>query len=172
MPLKVEKKYESVRKLIDTVAIRFWEKYRGDREEIFAESRLHFMKAFRTYNKRHAKFSTYVWLKVWNGLLDTKRKQARQASKLNKVTLEFSTVKKKEKFELDKFLSQISDDARFVVDLALNPTPSTEWYLKQKDYRRQLGQVMRKIIKSQLRRRGWNSSRIVSAFKEVRETLP
>jgi len=168
----IEVSYQNVKSLVSAVAMRFLQKYKGDPQEILAEARLHFMRAYHSYEETGSEFTTWVQFKIWHGLLDTKRQQAINASRLKRVVKELTRLENPVKFDLDRFLFALSPDAAMAVRLALRPTSAMKWSIRMKSRKNNNPtQSLRTRLKAELRRRGWEQTRIDSAFKEVRDSL-
>src|SRR5690606_35341379 len=107
----------------------------------------HFVHAYLTYDPEKSEFYRWVRTIIWYRLLSTKRKQAKFAESWKQVPMEFV---ESERFNLQKFMYELSPDSIRTVLIAINLFYSGE----------HRPSIIRKKIISRLRKSGWKKPRI------------
>lgn len=159
-----EEVWNKVKGVVHSTVRAFQRRYGGEYEELLSEAHVHFMKAYDTYNPNPSQntgdYHIGGWVKyiVWNRLKDSLGTQLHRDWVLPRVENDFSGIAERNTFNLNQFLTEISQEAADVVKFALtNPYGSP--------YNKQLA-VMRL-----LRDVGWAGQQILKAFNEIREAL-
>jgi DNA-directed RNA polymerase specialized sigma24 family protein len=178
--------YEDVKRLIQSTIWKFRARYGGDVQEMLSESGLSFIKAYRGYQKSKSQFQTWLRIKVWNSLLEMRRRQSALSANFHKACQlrlnshpdkvlniqqgeEVPTTPSPKETISQKF-QDLSDDAILAIHLAIDP--DLEVILRTKEQFHFTGpHHKRKAIKRYLRAIGWGWQRIDLAFEEVKESL-
>lgn len=145
-----EATYDDVLDLIRHEARKVRRYHREDFDELFAEAALHFVVAYRTFDRR-IPFSQWVSYKISKGLADIVRRESRRARLLGRVPL--ADYEEPEKWDMDAFVDSLTDDGITAVAAAV-----------QADGKR------REMVGT-LKAMGWDKGRIEAAFAEVRTAL-
>lgn len=106
------------RGLIYATARDFCQQYGGDIEEAFAEGCKLFMDVIRLWKPGRGKsFSGYLRQRVFGGLLDIKRTQARRLSRLPRVGDEVLDIvtDHRSSFDIEQTKREVSHDAKIVI---------------------------------------------------------
>jgi len=151
--------YEQVERLISSTVKSFRRGYGGEWQELLSEAGEHYVDADNSYESDRARYSTWVRFKVWHGLLETHRTKCRRQGILPQdFSLNLNSVHERERFDLDKFLAELSGDAATMISLVLE---SPKRYPRHK----------RMAVVEALLGMGWGAERIVKTFLEIREAL-
>lgn len=155
----IEETYADVAPVIRSVVVAFQRRYGGDVEELESECYLHFMKAYNNHEIDKGNFGPRIRYVLWNGLLDTKRVQAHRHAKLPRdPSVEMNEIERKARFDVDRFLNELSEDAAKVAKLALQ------------SHRRNLSYT-RSLLADILSDLGWAAERILECFGEIKDAL-
>lgn len=165
----IQATYEIADKLLHKLVYDFHRQYKGDIEELRNEALLHFMRAYHSYDRSLASFNTWMGNQVWRGLLSSKIKATKRAMQLPRSFPSLDSLKAPVKFDLDAWLLQLSDDAKYAAGLAINPPKSLAKRIKQKGGG---AQRIRKAIRDHLSHKRWDEKRIETTFSEIRKSLP
>lgn len=187
--LAVTETYEDVRLLIFDTVHKFHRSYGGDFEELVGDAHLIFMEVYNNFDPgRGTKFSTWLRLKIWYGLLEKARAQAKRRKGLHDRAVDqtdkrMSSINltdiscidltnipavNQPTFSLLDFISEreISKDAVIVVNLVLNPPPGLGKIFEKSGWKR-----VRGCLREYLRGLGWTVARISESFSEIRQVL-
>jgi hypothetical protein len=181
----VSQTYLENKHILDNLATHFHFKHGGDLDDLKGEADEYFMDAYKAFqdeviikNERtkekdyYSPFPIYLRMKVAFRFLDKARSLA---TKLRGYQQDFGydvewTADKK-LFNLTVFMLDLSEDAKFVAWLALDPPKDVEIVAKQ-NKGPDFGCNVRAGIVSYLSDIGWDRHRIWGAFEEIQETLP
>lgn len=165
--LAMQTTYEEVQNDISKVAYRFWTQYGGDLECIRADARFHFMGAYKNFKMdRGCHFDNYLCFYVWKQLLETLRTNCKKKSRLgNRHDVHTMDVEDKSNHLISNLVSELSDDAKYVIRLITSPDGLPEAIMSTNF----LG--VRKNLKNFLRSEGWSDSRVDSVFQEIGDAL-
>ena len=155
-----QRTYEDMRKLVHHTAWQFSRTHGCDPEEAHAEAMLAYCLAYRDYDREKGLLSTYVVHRIWWHLV-----RWHERERMNKHELIGERDFPESKCSLKTILTDLSEDAVTVVQLALLELPSDL---------RLLG-VPRKGehggITCFLTSMGWTVQRAFEAFREIKEAL-
>lgn len=172
-PGLIDEAYRSVERLIWRVVIQYHKKHGGDLEELKSDADEGFMKALWTWDESKGKFTTHVWNMVRFGLMDGRTAQLRQKGFINGPNCEADSIlvnaedarvdlaqieHKNRTFDLKAFLSNLSEEAGEVVDVALGLS-SDEAPLNE----HRLAEIFHEA--------GWAPAEFLRAFREIVEAL-
>lgn len=159
---------ENVRKIIQATVWNFVRFYKETRhlDELFSEANYAFMECLESFDeKRKTKFTTWVYVNAWN------RMQRFRQSTINpyyKKGYNLEDIADRDRFDIVKFMDNLSKDAATAVTIALNPTSKM---MKEIEKHRSQIVAHRMCVQVELHKLGWSSKRIQSTFQEVREIL-
>lgn len=159
---------EDVRKIIQKTVWNFVKFYRETRhlDELFSEANYAFMECVESFNKdKDTKFTTWLYVSAWNRMQEFRRQTIQQHFR-EEYNLE--EIAERDHFDIAKFMDKLSKDAAIAVTIALNPTSKM---MKEIEKHRSQIVAHRTCVQMELHKLGWDSKRIRSAFKEVREVL-
>lgn len=168
--------YLDVEKLLHNVVWKFQRRYGGCHEELMAEANYCFMERYRNADPVYgAKWTTWLTRKLWYALLDYMNRKMRYCAKFPKGSQkdnEYSLqhLKSRESFDKDGFLDELSEDARLVATLALEPPPDV-LINSQEGYKTENGCKIEMALIEFLRDLGWATKRIFESFEEIRKAL-
>lgn len=144
--------------------------YGGDKEEMRNEALLIYMKAYLSHDADKARFSTWLYFKVYKGLLELAIKRAKEQTRLARHHLDFEVSEVT--YGGERWLElwdSLSDNAKAVVALVFD-TPHRVARDAEKS-----GKVNPKSYRSALRaylmRAKWPAEIVAETFKEIREAL-
>lgn len=163
--LAIQITYEDTLHNLEVVAQKFHKDYGGDLEEIRADALLHWMHAYEKYDPhRGARFDTWINYYIYRQLQRENRYRVLRKMRLKELPL--IEVVTQARFDLDMFLSELSDDAQRCVNLVLDPP---------KHIRKELDEKKPATFKDTLRRYlsnvGWTTRRITESFSEIQTAL-
>lgn len=177
--------YNDVEKLIYFVCHRFRKKYGGEFDELLSEANEIYMDAYRSHDPERGPFHKHLQAKIWGGMISTLRKRLQRnrtvsvkrgkvfrVSDCSNVTIDES-MKQRETIPFDeRKLYAMSRDARFIVDLARNPTREINFLITcMLTPKITTAEAHRRAIIDLLRHSGWNEKRIIRAFNNARKHL-
>lgn len=167
----------SVQDTLWDLSHKFIRKYGGDLEEVHQEAQYQFMQAYIRQKDSKAKLNTWVTFRVWYCLVTIVRQQARNNARCSRVHMELGTVPARKGFCRHKLTQGLSDDAEFVVGIALSPPPDLvlgfevlnrhferDWHDYDKPVLTRL-EAIREYLQEDL---GWKEDHIESCFDEIR----
>lgn len=120
-----------------------------------------YLKAREKYKEDKGDFQRWISYKINKDLRSRKHPYDRHQKKY----IRRDSIPDRTRFELSRFLMQLSQDAQFVVLLSLNP-PLEVMLLKGRIKRHN-----KKAIKEFLRLLHWSYARIYKAFDEIKDNL-
>lgn len=129
-----------------------------DQDTLMSEGQLAYLEALEDYKPEESLFTTHLWHKVTQRLLDVKEKAYWEKS--HRPIIELDKMPTKENFNLQQFLLELSEDAKLMVQLTLEP-PEEKKTVRSK----------RSGLIAYLKDVGWTMSRIHKGFAELREIL-
>jgi hypothetical protein len=151
--------FQETERLIHSTIHRFRRGHGGDYDELTGEAYLRFCEAYHRHDPGRGTFESYLAFYVYKQLLENARTIARHRAKLKQLpTKSLEPLSIPSRFNLQRFLAEISPDARHLVELVLNSTKSTN-----------AGKIKQAILS--LRGEGWSQSRIKAVFNEVQTAL-
>lgn len=156
----MELHYEKHKRLLWKVAHAFQKRHGGIWDEILSEAHVFYLKALRNHNWRRGNLSKRVAYKVWFGLIssDTLRRKQSQRMPLQTIDGEKDYLESKRDFRIESLLSDVSEDAGYVLEVALT-SPNA----KVEHQRSRIVQFFQEI--------GWTTQRIIESFREIQEAL-
>ncbi len=154
---ELESKYESVVNLLKDCVYKLQLKTGyTDTDELMSEANWAFLLACEKYDPKRGSFSNYVWIKVTGHLLTYYGNRVREKKR------EEEGVKGRqisERFNLKRFLFELSEDARILSSLSLEPPASHKRHSQ------------RETLIAYLKDCGWSMFRIRKGFQEIQEAL-
>lgn len=159
----IDEAWEQTAPLVSKIVSKFAARHGGgDREELRAEARLHWVEAYRSFDPaRGVQFSTWLYHRVWYGLLDANTKRQQRWHRLPERPLGDADrqVPQRAGFDLAFWLNSLSEDARLLARLALG---------------RKGDKILRKTrekLAETLLDVGWPGRRVAAAARELKEAL-
>lgn len=137
-------------------------KHRHDYEDLVSEAVVGFMEAYNSFDPRKGTIGRRASFLAWYRLLHYLQTEPPVPIELKEEVLGSSRDKP---FWLVDLLDELSEDARFVVELVLDMPEDLALIMCEED----LAPIT--VIKYYLIGGGWSGSKIASVFKEVREAL-
>ena len=165
--LPLDRTYESVAGLIVDTCQKFYRRRQQmglraiDWEDITQEAHLAYWIAKASFRTgKGAKFSAWIWTKVYGRLLDMAEREDRQRT----IGLDGDFEQNpSSNFQLQMWLAELSPDARKVAEMALGPVR----VLTTSPH----SAVKRASVKRFLRDLGWSRNRIENVIAEIKESL-
>lgn len=178
-PTDIDEGYALVRNLIFDQVHRFRRRYGGDVDELVGEANLAFVRGheqfvggvmkngqpIRTEYHRHIRY----W--VWYELFDAMRARlSRHALVAIVPVADYGdyNLAAPAGFDAMEFADELSEDARYVAQLVLDPPVAVSRVAVAKGAQ---PRNFRSTIRDHLKDRGWANARINAAFGEIKETL-
>lgn len=158
----LEDAYKSVRKMITKIVINYKKTRGGEYDELMSVAREYFVLATQDWNPNKSGFTTYVYWRVYYGLLSEAAKIHKQIGFLqddNRERVDDNLIESRSSFNIKTFLEEISDEAREVANIALELSSKRKKPIKLK----KLAEILTET--------GWAASEILHAFKELRDAL-
>ncbi len=170
--------YQDIAPLVKATAWWFTTRCGGDINENLAEARLLFIQAYRAYGPQYRGGNFRGWVRqfIWHRLTSKLRQEERYRQRRNghgdPVRIDLDRIGRASHcWDLLKWQAELSEDARTVLRLALDP-PMPLHDLCEPRKGRALGPVARARLKRHLTQRlGWSSGRIVRTFTEIGTAL-
>ena len=170
--------YSLVKNLIFDQVHKFHQQFGGDFDDLVGEAHEAFLLTHNQYLTGKANsgrvytnpFATEVRYEVWCILFDKMRTHTRrQAAHPFCCIAEGQDFASHEyEFKLEQFTEELSEDARFTVELLLNPPEEIEAVAIAKGGE---PRNYRSTVRDWLQRHGWGVGRIDTAFNEVKGAL-
>jgi len=167
-PDAMQETYEDIERMIFMMAWKAVEKFGGDWDEYYSLANEAFIDAYNSFNPEKAKFTTWLWHHVTSKIL-----KSRYKSKLEQMTvaggedIDLTVHADKNRFDIDRFLFELSDNAKQVVELLLE----SPWDLSEIACSADGPSCIRSGLIHQLRDMGWTVAAICNTFGEIREAL-
>lgn len=169
--------YKDMQKLISATVRRFWNSYGGDLDDLHAQANLIFINAVDDYDSSRAKMTTWLTIRIRNGLLDYIKGEYKSKHLLiedllaDGITPDFieSKSKIKKDFSVMELIDNLEQDAHIVLWLFLTtPKEVMQDILDSKKRVDGVRSCMRNRLNNRLRQMGWTIRRIKEAFDEVK----
>jgi RNA polymerase sigma factor (sigma-70 family) len=167
--------YRDIEKMIFDICYRFRKQYGdalGSFEDLVGEANVAFMEAYRRYDPAYARFTTWLYWRVFGALMDKLRQVAARNARHPTVgmskEIESTLVRSRHTDRVDKMISDASDDAAQVLRLIRELPADMELSIRQMGGRATPKRVVR-ALSEYLRDLGWTSERIGDAIDELRE---
>lgn len=170
MSRPIDETYEDVKRLIYKVVNQFMRRNGGDFDELVSTANEVYLDAHETWKPGSAPFTHYLCICIYRRLIGDWKKSRR----LKVVSLtepeggQTQVVDKFFDFNREEFYEQLSDEARYVVQLAFSPPEDLSGMIARKG-----GKVLHysSTIKEYLRDIGWSRTAIREAWTEVQGIL-
>ena len=167
IPQAADETYEDVRKMIYKMANDAVHKHGGDFDEYVSAGHEAFMDAYVSYKPEHeTAFSTWLWWKIRGAITGTIKKQYKWRERLD-AQQAVEDVTHVDRFTLQAFTTDLSDDARTVVELLMQTPEEAIGLLHAKH----TGRRTRTELFRKLRGLRWTVLQIADSFREIREAL-
>jgi len=157
--------YDTYKEKIQRVAKYHQHRYGGDLEEILCQANFLFVKAVISHKTEKAPLEAWIYQSIKFGLHTNFRTQARHAKKLSQLR---TTLIYENTFNLGLFLSMLNDDARYAVEVALDPP---QQIIDIAELHGGRINSFRSSLKLFLKNQGWSKYRMQRVFIEIRESL-
>lgn len=175
----IDDTYQEVVKLIYSAVWDFIRAYGGDFDEALSEANDAFMSAYAGYNPQRGEFSTLIMTSIHNRLIDGKRRQHRDNKKCRiSISAEApgggkieDSIESRphEEFSKEDFFNDLSEDAKIVLDMILDPPPYIANAVQAKgDQPRNWRSTIRQHLQYKLY---WDSNRVQLCFAEIKTKL-
>ncbi len=160
--------FQDLKYFIWKIVNDFHTKYGGDLQELFSVACESFIKAVKTYNKDKSKLITYAGFVIQKSLIDYIRKQHKHPI-IGLLKFELTlTTKKHNDYKLINLFYDLSDDAKCIAELILEP--SLEF--RQAALKNKNKKILKKEIQEHLHKQHkWKFERIWQAFRELTEAI-
>ncbi len=160
--VELKESYFQVERLIEKVVSKFHAKNGGEREELLAEAKLHWVAGMQRFDSTRSKLSTWSWIVIWQGLSRYSQQQAKK--RMLPTPERFDIEEKRDNGFLKSLVFDVSNDARIILEMILD-TPV--------HFQAQSKKAVKSIrgLKRQLQGMGWSAYRIAETFNEVRGAL-
>lgn len=179
--LAVTETWADVEHLVAHVVTRFYRERGGDYHDLRSAGHFAFLRAYESYDGQ-TKFSTWVAYCVRCACLEVQRTSAIKRQRIESLAAE---PQARHKFDLRTFLTELSEDARVVAEMAIESPievllvlrsppeePSDSMAVRKRDGITWRGaQDMRSAITTVLKDMGWTAARIAESFQEIGEAL-
>jgi hypothetical protein len=156
---------------IKTLARKFKERYGADYDELLSEADTIFMRAVRTHNpeRRFTNWLGFLLMKLW---MENMRRRAMRNTRLPCVWKDMSRVRQpvQPSFDILGLLDQLSDDAKTVVKLVIEPSPNIDLNVAERGGK-DTPRNVRCAVKEHLRDLKWTWKRIRESFQEIERAL-
>ncbi len=169
----IDMAYDDVRDMLTGLVSMFRKRYGGwEWEEMMAEARLAFVKAFRTYEQgRNATFLTWVRYRTWHALLKAMDRRMRECRK-ERREVDRMERRSRRNYNFSEMLEGLSEDAQEVAKLLVVPPVDLKLSLIRRGNRdkpsvNSLKAALREILED----RGWPPKYVDRVFQEIREAL-
>lgn len=164
--------YDEVQALVARTAYRFSRRYGVDGEDALGDANLHFFEALQGHDPDKGGFERRLTAIIWNRLLDQHRIRARHNARIGVIRADADLDRfgrsTPDRDDLDDALDTLGRDAREVVRLLFRETAGLDDAIrKAKPHRRGI----KLALKRHLAERGWDRTRIQTAFDEISEVL-
>ena len=158
------KKYE---KLIRYLVWKMWERNKWiDYRDLIQEAWLVFFSIKQSYNSEKSSFTTYLYRCVKNHLFNYIQKEKRTI----KTIPDF--CKEQKLFNLQLFLSMLSEEAKLVVDILLDPASTLYTRFKYTKYTNESPQMIKRELKAILKHNyHYSEQKIDKCFQEIKKAL-
>jgi hypothetical protein len=146
----------------------------GDVDELRGLAAEIFLDAYRTWSPDRGSFRKWVSFRVWTGLTEVRRTSLMRAQRLKRIYPDMRILSKTAPtFHIQSFMSDLSQDAQFILHLITYRPMGLErkWYSKAVGEREPQPRNLRTAIKTLLRELGWSSVRITASFNEIKTAL-
>lgn len=174
--------YVDVEKLIYYVCHRFRKRYGGDFYELLSQANEIYMDAYHSHDPKRGTFPKHLQAKIWGGMLSSLRTNLQRNKTVSIKTgksFERKTIAldgdlpKRETTPFDESkLEAMTEDARYVVGLALHPTKDVSFITRCRINKNTTSsQAHRLAILEVLNYEGWSKARIKRAFTNARDNL-
>ena len=147
--------YEDVKQAIRSTAKGMAYGLGGDADEMESEGNVAFVRAYAAFDPRRGSFSQYLKAKMRFSILSRVAKDRERAEHHGAMPPQ---VPQRKKFDLERILLEVSEDAKKILGLVLEDVEKPANY-----YRRKLVPMLEAA--------GWLTSRIERAFDEIREVI-
>lgn len=169
--------YHDVEKLLHDVVWKFQRKYGGSHDELMAEANYQFMERYRgAYGGQReeygVKWTTWLRQKVWFHLLDYQDKKIRHGQRLQPCSeTKLANLPGRGTFDWERFLGELSCDAQVVLQIGVeDPIPDVVEAAKG-GYSTGNGKKITQALYEVLLDMGWDETRILRAFAEIKGAL-
>ena len=149
--------YEDVLPMLRSQVHKQRSKFGGEMDELLSDCGLHFVETYNKWQGRrgNCSYKTYLWHTINNRFIDAGRKKNRQPT-----TVE---IQEGDKVTERSWLTDLSEDARTIVQLICDTDGLNEEKGKARD--------KKNLLRSMLRGIGWSAERIGDSFLEIVEAL-
>lgn len=162
--------YQDLQALIKSMARRFCQAYNMPLDEGLSLAHEAFLESFLSFQSNRGKFHSYVCQKILSKLYEWNRTTVRRniLGPRENVPMETLTEKQQQQWLVD-FLDSLTEEARMVVQLVLDPPRDIIHCLIEK------GDATparwRSAIKEFLSDMGWTREQVTKTFSEIRKAL-
>ena len=148
--------YLSLRNMLAKLVLKIQHRHGGDFDDLMSEANLLFVRACHTHDSSKSRLITWVYTKVWYGLLD----HVRAVAKHQQWDCEdLDQVADKPRFNVQDLLREVSGDAADIIRLIVD------------DDGRDAAREKRSAVVQHLLSIGWAADRIIESFREIRDAL-
>lgn len=170
----IDDAYESVKMMIYKIVNKYQRRHGGEFDELLSVAHEAFMEAVWSFDPNRGKFTTHVWNRVTYKFKDEAKLLRKGGgfvheegnASLNKGEEYLTAIQKadpdllkdKKRFDLQKFLGELSQEAREAAEVALSIGSDNKGM--------SLVDIMSILVEAE-----WTAAEILKAFKELKEAL-
>ena len=161
--------YHDVARLIDKLAGDAVRRHGGCWEDYVSAGNAAFVDAYRSYdNTKGTSFSTWVWWKIRGAIsAEIKKTKVQSHTVASGKDNNLDELTGRSNFDLSRFASELSEDARTVIKLVLESSD----HIKDVLHHRDAGPTIKHGLRRKLSAMRWTLERILESFDEIREAL-
>ena len=158
--LYVEQCWEQHHNLVKWTTWKVIKRYGGDFDELFSEALVLFTDATLDYEPILGSLSNWIQFKVFHGLKEIKRTEARRLRIAGPMSGDLSAIYKHDSYS-ESLLRDLSEDARFVLAV-----------FRSLDLSRFKNKSLAKIeLRKALWEEDWDNDKVNECFREIEEAL-
>lgn len=160
-----EETYRDIENMIHQLCWMAYRRWGGDIEEYESAANEAFAKAYNNFDPNNGtRFITYANRAIQNALFDHHDDEIKYSQRYGREIDETTSTRYHSR--VDQILSNISQDARVIVQLILDTPEELKGLLSKRH-----PDDSRRIIWTHLQKLGWSMARVVQSFEEVKEVL-
>ena len=165
----VTETYSDVERMIGMLVDRCQSRFGGDRDELLSEANIAFMRAYKMFDPKKARFTTYLYHKVWGTLrrhCNTRISRQKRIGGVVQINEDLTPTARE--FNLHEFSKLLTEDAMFVAQIALETPNDLKQVLLTKKLKRP---SWIRTLRRHLLDMGWTMGRIKESFAEIKSIL-
>jgi len=166
--------YEDIKLLIKKIIWKFIKQYGGIFDELEGEANYTFVKAYKMYNRKDIKFTTYLQKSIWNSLLNFRFKDPIFKNIKNNAEEILSIIPiKKSKFSIVDFIDELTEDSKTILALIFDMPNDLQTTIKiecieKGNKNKKIKSCISKYLSDKI---GWTDRQIKTSFNEIAEII-